>query len=162
QLRATCERLLERFRQPVLVEGYLPGREFTVGIIGTGAEATAIGVLEVLLGGQAEPEIYSYVNKQDYAARVGYRLAGGPISGRAQFDRFRRSATLGARCVRIRRPCRRRRLRTASRADRHRSQHTPTRWPGAWAVGGCGGRRPRAGRTGRRKPFRRRARHAGR
>jgi D-alanine-D-alanine ligase len=29
--------LLARFRQPVLVETFLPGREFTVGITGTGA-----------------------------------------------------------------------------------------------------------------------------
>ncbi|MGD0143465.1 MAG: D-alanine--D-alanine ligase, partial [Rhizomicrobium sp.] len=31
--------LLTRFRQPVLVETFLPGREYTVGIVGMGAEA---------------------------------------------------------------------------------------------------------------------------
>ena len=35
--------LLERFHQPVLVETFLPGREFTVGIVGTGVEAEASG-----------------------------------------------------------------------------------------------------------------------
>ena len=31
-----CEELLASYQQPVLVETYLPGREFTVGITGTG------------------------------------------------------------------------------------------------------------------------------
>jgi D-alanine-D-alanine ligase len=30
-----CSALLDRYRQPVLVETYLPGREFTVGIVGS-------------------------------------------------------------------------------------------------------------------------------
>ena len=32
ELRRRCALLLERYRQPVLVERYLSGREFTVGI----------------------------------------------------------------------------------------------------------------------------------
>ena len=32
----TAGRLIARFAQPVLAERYLPGREFTVGILGTG------------------------------------------------------------------------------------------------------------------------------
>ena len=35
--------LLLRFRQPVLVETFLPGREFTVGISGTGARGQGLG-----------------------------------------------------------------------------------------------------------------------
>ncbi len=41
ELVSVCARLLEQFREPVLVEEYLPGREFTVGILGTGAGAGA-------------------------------------------------------------------------------------------------------------------------
>ena len=37
QLAAVCRELLAKFSQPVLVETYLPGREFTVGIVGSGA-----------------------------------------------------------------------------------------------------------------------------
>jgi D-alanine-D-alanine ligase len=75
QLRTVCENLLQRYPQPVLVERFLPGREFTVGILGSGREAEALGAMEVLLRAQAEPEVYSYANKKDYGHRVQYRLA---------------------------------------------------------------------------------------
>ena len=75
QLRVVCENLLHRYQQPVLVERFLPGREFTVGILGSGREAEALGAMEVLLRAQAEPEVYSYANKKDYGRRVQYRLA---------------------------------------------------------------------------------------
>ena len=39
--------LLTRFNQPALVEEYLPGREFTVGVVGSGDDATAIGGMEI-------------------------------------------------------------------------------------------------------------------
>jgi D-alanine-D-alanine ligase len=74
-LRKLCRQLLERYRQPVLVETFLPGREFTVGIIGTGAAAEPVAVMEVLLNGQAEAGVYSYVNKEECESRVIYRLA---------------------------------------------------------------------------------------
>lgn len=69
-----CEDLLERFRQPVLVERYLPGREFTVGLIGTGPQASALGTLEIVLLPGAEPGAYSYVNKEECERLVEYRL----------------------------------------------------------------------------------------
>src|SRR5688500_837380 len=53
-LVAVCEQLLAQYEQPVLVETYLPGREFTVGIIGTGEFATALGTMEVVLLAAAE------------------------------------------------------------------------------------------------------------
>jgi D-alanine-D-alanine ligase len=61
-----CEQLLAACRQPVLVETFLPGREFTVGILGSGAEARVIGSMEILLLPTAEAEVYSYVNKSRY------------------------------------------------------------------------------------------------
>jgi len=47
-LKEVAEFLLKRFDQPALVEEYLPGREFTVGIIGTGDEAYAVGGMEIV------------------------------------------------------------------------------------------------------------------
>jgi len=74
ELRVVCERLLERYRQPVLVEEYLPGREFTVGLLGTGPAAEVLGTLEIVLRDGAEQDVYSYVNKERCEELVEYRL----------------------------------------------------------------------------------------
>lgn len=73
-LTVGCRELLDRFRQPVLVEEFLPGREFTTGLIGTGENAEVLGTLEIVLLAGAEPEVYSYVNKERCEELVEYRL----------------------------------------------------------------------------------------
>ncbi len=72
-IRVCCE-LLNRFGQPVLVETYLPGREFTVGIIGTGRNANAVGVMEIVLLPGADADVYSYNNKEFCESLVRYDL----------------------------------------------------------------------------------------
>jgi D-alanine-D-alanine ligase len=74
ELRDGCRRLLKQFQQPVLVEEYLPGREFTVGIVGSGGDAQVLGTLEIILLAGAEAEVYSYVNKERCEELVEYRL----------------------------------------------------------------------------------------
>lgn len=74
ELTAGCTELLAKFRQPVLVEEFLPGREFTTGLIGTGNNATVLGTLEIILLDAAEPDVYSYVNKERCEELVEYRL----------------------------------------------------------------------------------------
>ena len=69
-----CADLLGAFRQPVIVEEFLPGREFTVGVIGTGSEAEAVGTLEMGLKPGAENNVYSYVNKEQCEDLVDYIL----------------------------------------------------------------------------------------
>jgi D-alanine-D-alanine ligase len=73
-LRRICGELLDRYRQPVLVETFLSGREFTVAILGTGAEAEAIGSMEILLLPGADAEVYSYTNKERSEELCRYRL----------------------------------------------------------------------------------------
>lgn len=75
-LERVCRSLLTTFHQPVLVETFLPGREFTVGVIGTGADAFATEVMEVLLKPKAERDVYSYFNKENFTTLVEYRLVG--------------------------------------------------------------------------------------
>ncbi|KPJ98263.1 MAG: D-alanine--D-alanine ligase [Desulfobacterales bacterium SG8_35] len=74
-LPGAVEELLAIYKQPVLVESFLPGREFTVGIVGTGKDADAIGSIEVVLLANAEQGVYSYVNKEKCEELVEYRLA---------------------------------------------------------------------------------------
>jgi D-alanine-D-alanine ligase len=71
-LKEVCLKLLEAFRQPVLVETFLPGREFTVGIVGTGSDARVLGAMEVMLTPDAEEHAYSYDNKEHYENLVRY------------------------------------------------------------------------------------------
>jgi D-alanine-D-alanine ligase len=73
-LRRVCERLFSHYEQAVLVEQFLPGREFTVGLIGTGEYAHAIGTLEIQLRSVAEPDVYSYVNKEESDDRCDISL----------------------------------------------------------------------------------------
>ncbi len=61
------------------MEEYLPGREFTVGILGTGPEARVIGGMEILYGKTAEGNIYSYSNKAQYETRISYVPIAGPM-----------------------------------------------------------------------------------
>ncbi len=83
-LLARATYLWERYAQPVLVEEYLPGREFTVGIVGTGRSARVLGTLEVILLAGAEPGVYSYVNKERCEELVEYRLGSGPLVREAE------------------------------------------------------------------------------
>lgn len=75
ELRTATADLVARFRQPVIVEPYLPGREFTVGIVGNGSSAEVIGVMEIVLEAGAEDGVYSLRNKEECETLVSYRLA---------------------------------------------------------------------------------------
>lgn len=67
----------------MLLETYLPGREFTVGILGSGAEARALGAMEILLNPNAEQHAYSYENKERCEELVQYKLATDKEARRA-------------------------------------------------------------------------------
>jgi D-alanine-D-alanine ligase len=74
-LDAECRRLLYQFDQPVLVETFASGREFTVGITGTDDQALILGVMEVLPTKEAEAHGYGFDNKENYEGRFDYCLA---------------------------------------------------------------------------------------
>jgi len=82
-LDSVCRNLLASFGQPVLLETFMPGREFTVGITGTGEEAEAIGAIEVVLSKDAEPGAYSYTNKKKFEELVEYRFVDDAMAQKA-------------------------------------------------------------------------------
>lgn len=92
-----CGELLARYRQPVLIETHLPGREFTVGIVGTDARAEVLGVMEVLCGDDAEPGGYSYANKVNFQTCAQYELATDETARRAGAMALRLWRYLGCR-----------------------------------------------------------------
>ena len=74
ELRGVASELLGRFRQPVLVETYLSGREFTVGITGTGEDAAVLGIMEIRATAKGTQSGYSYENKEHWEDRVTLHL----------------------------------------------------------------------------------------
>ncbi len=86
ELAGVCDELVARFRQPALIEPYLTGREFTVGITGTGRQARIVASMEIVLLANAEKGVYSYENKGQYEDRVVYRAcdpAADPVAAAA-------------------------------------------------------------------------------
>jgi D-alanine-D-alanine ligase len=75
ELEAAVTRVIELYNQPALVEHYLPGREFTVGIVGNGDDARVLGVCEIVLRENAEANVYSLHNKELCEELVTYALA---------------------------------------------------------------------------------------
>jgi D-alanine-D-alanine ligase len=84
ELTTVCSRLLKTYRQSVLLETYLPGREFTVGVVGTGNKARSVGVMEVILKKNAELHAYSYVNKEQCEELVEYRPVDDDMAKQAE------------------------------------------------------------------------------
>ena len=80
-LRRACQQVLEQCRQPALVERFLSGDEFTVGILGTGPAARVVGAMQVCFDAQ-RTNVYSYATKRDYEGLVEYTLARGPVADR--------------------------------------------------------------------------------
>jgi D-alanine-D-alanine ligase len=70
QLDSVARDLLARFRQAVLVEEFLPGREFTVGITGTGVGASVLGVSEIVPTEKYVGHGYGYENKTQWEGRL--------------------------------------------------------------------------------------------
>lgn len=71
-LKKVCEDLLLRLKQPVLIEEFLPGREFTVGILGTAEDARVVGVMEINIDTSNKDAIYSYDTKENWQKCVKY------------------------------------------------------------------------------------------
>ena len=70
ELKKMGEWILTRFEQPALVEEYLPGREFTVGVVGSGDEAVAIGGMEIECKDNLPYSVEYKENYQEYCKYI--------------------------------------------------------------------------------------------
>jgi D-alanine-D-alanine ligase len=73
-LRRVARDRFERFGQSLLVEEFLPGREFTVGITGSGNDARVVGMMEVVYRAHETSGVYSYDNKAHYEKYIDYTV----------------------------------------------------------------------------------------
>jgi D-alanine-D-alanine ligase len=85
ELAAAAKALLAQFRQPVLAEEFLPGREFTVGITGTGNDATVLGISEIAAKAGYVGHGYGLQNKEDWEDKVAL-VAASDAAARAAGD----------------------------------------------------------------------------
>ncbi len=76
ELKHMVEWVLSEFHQPALVEEYLPGREFTVGVVGYGYQAVAMGGMEVICANNLP---YSVEVKENYQNYCTYKPLGNDI-----------------------------------------------------------------------------------
>lgn len=102
QLRALVTESFERYHEPVLVEEYIDGREFTVGVLGNGADMRVFPPMEILYHDTPANgyRVYNYTVKQDYTKYVEYRCPAelSPALEKALADAARRVFTaLGCR-----------------------------------------------------------------
>ncbi|WP_252891472.1 D-alanine--D-alanine ligase family protein [Thermoclostridium stercorarium] len=70
-----CEKW-DRYHQALLVEEYVSGREFTVGILGNGNEKRVFRPMEIIVSPEGNPDrsrIYSFHVKTNYQKYVRYR-----------------------------------------------------------------------------------------
>jgi D-alanine-D-alanine ligase len=71
-LRAVVRDLLERYRQPALIEDYIAGREFTVGLLGD-KRPRALPPMEIVFRDRGnERPVYDYQIKQEWEKHVYY------------------------------------------------------------------------------------------
>ncbi len=71
RLREVARELIERYGQPALVEEYVFGREFTVGLLGE-RRPRVLPPMEVVFLAKSERPVYDYQCKQDWQRHVRY------------------------------------------------------------------------------------------
>ena len=72
QLKNLVETMLSDAPQALLVEEYIKGREFTVGVLGNGSDAYALRPMEIEFVNAPQNTVYDYSVKQDYESKVKY------------------------------------------------------------------------------------------
>ncbi len=89
QLKSLVERNIALYRQDMLVEEYVDGREFTVGVLGNGEDTRVFPPMEIVyLDKSADYNIYSYHVKQNYKTLIRYDCPAN-ISAETEMEMMR-------------------------------------------------------------------------
>jgi D-alanine-D-alanine ligase len=72
-MRAGVKALIEKYRQPALVEEYIPGREFTVGLLGDRRPRVLPPMEIVFLDKSKDRPVYDFTVKQEWEKHVLYQ-----------------------------------------------------------------------------------------
>jgi len=73
ELIAKCSSIWNISKCELIIEEYLPGREFTVGILGSGEDSISLGCMEISFN--SDEKFYSYDMKTNYEENITYNLA---------------------------------------------------------------------------------------
>lgn len=92
ELWDVCTELLKVYKQPVLVEEYLSGREFTVGVVGSGTDTRCVGGMEIICKDDLP---YSNFVKENYEDYVEYKVLEGNIKDQCEAVAILAWQTLG-------------------------------------------------------------------
>jgi D-alanine-D-alanine ligase len=83
ELQQVVESLWHHYRQPLLVEEYIPGDELTVGVMGNDPPEI-IGVMRVLPRQATERFVYSLEVKRDFRRQVRYECPAHLLPGKSE------------------------------------------------------------------------------
>ena len=110
ELREVVQELVERYQQPALVEEYIGGREFTVGLLGE-RRPEVLPPMEIVFTDKSDKTpIYKFEDKLEENDRIRYEVPAKVEP--AQLERLRLARTLdGDRRRRLGRPDERRQAR---------------------------------------------------
>jgi D-alanine-D-alanine ligase len=73
ELRVKVASIIDRYRQPALVEEYIHGREFTIGLLGNKRRLRVLPPMEIRFKDSNLPRpVYDYVVKQEWEKHVEY------------------------------------------------------------------------------------------
>ncbi len=90
ELRLVAREVIQKYRQPALVEQYVAGREFTVGLLGE-RRPRVLPPMEIVFLDASDPTpIYSFEMKQDWSDQIRYEVPAR-LSPR-ELDRLERAA----------------------------------------------------------------------
>ncbi|HUJ26029.1 MAG TPA: ATP-grasp domain-containing protein [Myxococcales bacterium] len=72
ELREAAQKMIAKYDQPALVEDYIGGREFTVGMLGERRPKVLPPMEVVFLDTQQTRPVYSFEFKQDWSSKIRY------------------------------------------------------------------------------------------